>query len=272
MLTMKNSKKLLLFLIVFPLFFSAKAQEGLHIGPTIGGGLVVSRNFIIEESSPFYIENKAGLFGTAGLDILYGFDKNITFHLGGAFTYREFVLSPPGDAPGLSFTELSRTALSISVPMTVQYRIPLGSSEKTFAKFIVGHSLDITLADSTVDWTPESMSADSGATVIRHEFQVLKRYLPTVLLGVGLDFEADNGNVLNLTLMAGLGTGKLFRGDIREWNPINEDFDHEEVDEPQEFPDYYYDFAMRGGYFAFRLSYWFDISKLLEKDKDGDGR
>lgn len=239
------------------------AQKGLHIGPAVSGGLLYSNNFILDDTSQYFIGTSPGLTASGGLDVLFGFDENISVSVGGQYRFRQFTLGAPAGQEGLSFSEIQRNVTNISIPMMVHYRVPLGESEKTWLKFSLGHSIDIHRQDSSVTRTPATGVIDSGSTFIRHELHNLKRTFPSVLLGVGADFEFDNGSVLNLGLIWGIGTGKIFEGNLKEWFVVNRDYDLDQLDEPEEFPEVYYDFALRGSYLSLRISYLFSLDGLF---------
>lgn len=248
---------LILGLLLAGLTGSLKAQ--LLIGPSVSGGMNYGKNFIVDDTSQYYIGNAANLYAAGGLDILYQFDENIRAHIGGGFTYRKYSLQAPSGRDGLSFSTIDRAATAISIPMTLHYRIPLGEGGNKYFNIIAGHSLDLTMDDSTVTETP-NMAVDSGGSFTRHEYQNLKATIPTVLLGAGMDFQSEKGNVLNVSLVWGIGTGKIFRGNVQEWEVLNQNFDPAgDQDLPEEFPEHYFDWAMRGSQISLRLSYWFKL-------------
>lgn len=245
------------------------AQAQLFIGPTLSGGMTYGKNFIISDTSQYYIGNAPAAYYGGGLDILYSFNENIRAQVGVQYSVKNFNLQAPSDREGLSFTNIERSTTVISVPMTVHYRIPLGESNNSF-NIIAGHSLDFTSEDSMVVKS-STMLQDSGLGWTRHEYQNIKRILPTVLLGAGADIVGGNGNVLNLSLVWGLGTGRIFRGNIAEWDVLNQAFDPEEKELPEEFPEHYFDFALRGSTLSLKVSYWFDMSNVFQKkDDSGD--
>ena len=254
---------LILGLLLAGITGSLNAQ--LLIGPSIAGGMSYGKNFIVDDTSQYYIGNTANLYASGGLDILYQFDDNIRAHIGGAFTYRKYNLVAPDGREGLSFTNIVRNATAISIPMTLHYRIPMGEDGKKYFNIIAGHSLDLTMDDSTVVKTP-NVAIDSGGSYVRHELQNLKATIPTVLLGAGMDFQSESGNILNVSLIWGIGTGTIFRGNIQEWEVLNQDFDPTGDQElPEEFPEHYFDWAMRGSHLSLRLSYWFNLSKKKDE-------
>ncbi|MEM0998223.1 MAG: outer membrane beta-barrel protein [Bacteroidota bacterium] len=240
----------------------------LLLGPNVSGGMNYANNLIVDDTSQYYLGNSASLYASGGLDILYQFDDNIRAHIGGGFTYRQYNLQAPEGREGLSFTNITRNATAISIPMTIHYRIPLKEEGGTYLNIIAGHSLDLTMDDSTVINTP-NMAVDSGGSFTRHEYQNFSATIPTVLLGAGLDFQSESGNVLNLSLVWGIGTGQIFRGNVQEWETLNGPFDpndpNAEVPLPEEFPEHYFDWALRGSQISLRVSYWFNL--LNKKDK-----
>lgn len=260
-------KRFFLFTGLLTIALSGGLHAQLMIGPNVAGGLNYGRNIIVDDTSQYYMANSGSIYASAGLDILYQFDDNIRAHIGGGFTYRQFNLQAPEGREGLSFTNISRTATAISIPMSIHYRIPLSEGSNKYFNIIAGHSLDLTMSDSTVTETP-GIAVDSGGSFTRHEYQNLKATIPTVLLGAGLDFESESGNVLNVSLVWGIGTGRIFRGNVQEWTTLNQNFDPtmEEPELPEEFPDHYFDWAMRGSQISLRVSYWFN----LMKNKDGE--
>ncbi len=251
------------------LLAAGTSSAQLFIGPGISGGMTYGSNFIVSDTSQYHLPSAPGLAVSGGVDILYGFNENIRAHIGIAYRYKQLNLTAPDGREGLSFTEINRTATAVSIPMTVHYRIPLGEGS-TYFNVIAGHSLDFTNEDSTVVKTP-SMLVDSGGSWTRHEYQNLQRILPTILLGAGLDFETGNGSIINATLMWGLGTGRIFRGNISEWEVLNQPFDPAEQETPEEFPEHYFDYALRGSTLSLRLSYWFNLGDIFApKEDSGD--
>jgi hypothetical protein len=235
------------------------------IGPSIAGGMTYSKNFLTPDTSQYYISNAPSIYANGGLDLLYQFDDNIRVQVGIGYTYKRFNLQAPEDRTGLSFTNITRNATAISIPMTLHYRIPI-KEDRSYLNFIVGHSLDMTREDSTLiksSITP----VDSGSTWTRHEYNNLKRMVPTVLLGVGGDLKFANGNILNLSAVWGIGTGRIFDGSIQEWNVLNQDYDPADPNRPvpEEFPEHFFEWALRGSSVSIRASYWFDLSKKEEK-------
>jgi hypothetical protein len=256
-------------LLTVTMFGAIDAQ--LLLGPNVSVGMNYGQNLIVDDTSQYYLGNSPSLYASGGLDILYQFDDNIRAHIGGGFTYRQYNLQAPDDREGLSFTNISRAATAISIPMSVHYRIPLKEEGSTYLNFIVGHSLDLTMEDSTVTNTP-NMAVDSAGSFTRHEYQNFKATIPTILLGAGLDFQSQSGNVLNVSLVWGIGTGQIFRGNVQEWETLNGPFDpndpNAEVPLPEEFPEHYFDWAMRGSQISLRVSYWFDLLKKKDKEEE----
>lgn len=256
-------------LVAFFLLGIAPAQAQLLVGPSLSGGLTYGKNFIISDTSQYFIPNNAGIFYSAGLDILYGFDDNIRLQVGVQYRNKTFGLEGGTEGTENRFS-LERNVTSISIPMAVHYRIPLGQGGKTYFNVMAGHSLDIYSGDSTVEKS-STMLVDSAGSWSRMEFQSPKQIIPTVLLGIGADYQMNNGNILNASLVWGIGTGRIFRGNISQWDFLNQSFDPSAQEVPEEFPENYYDFAMRGSYLSLRISYWFNFSKLFEKKDDDRG-
>lgn len=255
-------------LAVLFLLTAGSASAQLYIGPSVSGGLVYGQNFIVSDTSQYHLPSAPGVAVAGGVDILYAFDENIRAHVGIAYRYKQLNLAAPDGREGLSFSEINRTATAVSIPMSIHYRIPLSGGSKYF-NVIAGHSLDFTNEDSTVVRT-SSFNADSIQSFTRHEYQNLKRIMPTILLGAGLDFETGNGSILNVTAMWNLGTGRIFRGNISEWEVINSDFDAETQDVPEEFPEHYFDFALRGSSVSLQVSYWFNLGDIFSGKDDRD--
>jgi hypothetical protein len=89
-----------------------------------------------------------------------------------------------------------------------------------------------------------------------------------VLLGAGLDLKTSSG-LLNVSLMWGISTRNLFSGNIREWEVLNQDFDATNTADPEEFPEHYYDWALRGSNVSLRVSYYFQLTGKDKGDKEG---
>lgn len=264
---MKKGSILVLGLAILLSFNTLRAQ--LLIGPGIAGGMTYAKNLVVDDTSRFFINNSPSLFASGGLDILYQFDDNIRAHIGGAFMFRQYSLQAPDDREGLSFSTIDRTALAVGIPTTIHYRIPLKEEGSTYFNIIAGHNLEITFGDSTVNKTP-STAIDSGGAWVRHEYKNIKDIIPSVLLGAGLDFQSESGNILNVTLLWGIGVGRIFEGNVQEWEVLNQNFNPEEQELPEEFPEHYFDWALRGSYLSLRLSYWFDVGKLFSGGDDED--
>lgn len=266
---MKKNRIALLFLGL--LLVAATGQAQFYAGPAINLGMTYGKNFITPDTSQYYIANSPSLYLGGGLDLAYKFDDNIRVQIGAAYSYKQFVLRAPEGAEGLSFTEIKRKATAISVPMTLHYRFPMGESEKNYFNIIVGHSLDFTHEDSTL-LVSSITPVDSGSIFTRHQYNNSKRTIPTLLLGVGSDIQFSNGNILNISAVWGIGTGKIFDGTIQEWNVLNQDFDPTDPNRPlpEEFPEHFYEWALRGSTLSVRASYWFDLKNLFgKKDEEG---
>lgn len=253
-------------LTAFFLLGLAPAQAQLYIGPALSGGLSYGQNFIVSDTSQYHIPNGGGLFFSGGLDILYAFDENIRLQIGGQYRSKSFSLEG-GTAGTENAFSVERTVSSISIPMSVHYRIPLGSGGKTYFNVMAGHSLDIYSGDSAVIKSAD-MLVDSAGAFSRMEFVTNKQVIPTVLLGVGADYELNNGSILNLSLVWGIGTGRILQGNISQWDFLNQAFDPNEQDVPEEFPETYHDFAMRGSYLSLRIGFWFNLGNMGKKDED----
>ncbi|MEM7040663.1 MAG: hypothetical protein AAF570_27125 [Bacteroidota bacterium] len=265
-------RRLFTTLILAILVSAGSVNAQLLLGPAVNGGMTYSKNFVVDDTSRYYIANGMSWAAGGGLDILYQFDDNIRAHIGGGVTMRNFSLQAPAGRDGLSFTEINESVLSISVPMTIHYRFPLKEEGSTYFNIIAGHQLDITMEDSSVIKTPSTL-VDSGNGYTQHLYHKMKRILPTVLLGAGMDFQSESGNVLNVSLVWGIGTGKVFKGNIQEWEVLNGDYDpaNAEADLPEEFPEHYFDWALRGSTLTLRLSYWFNLSSLFSGGDDAGG-
>lgn len=261
-----KGKLIALFTVVcLVLMGSVKAQ--LLVGPTLSGGMTYGKNFVVDDTSRFYMENSPSTYFGGGLDVLYQFDENIRVQVGLQYSQRKFVLAPPSPVEGLQFTDAEMMSTIISIPMTVHYRIPMGESESNYINFILGHSIDFTNEDSVVVKRPFA-AIDSGGSWTRDEYQNIKRTLPTVLIGAGLDFERPSGNVINLSVIWGIGTGEIVKGNLSEWQVLNGDFDATDQELPDEFPDHYYDWSLRGSTVSVKASYWFSLEKLFNKGDD----
>ncbi len=251
--------KLIVLLTVGLFLVTGMARAQILVGPALKGGSTYGANSVVDDTSQYYLQNSPGLYVGGGLDILYKFNDNIRLQAGVQYTQKNFNLAPPNPVDGLSFTEIPRKTTVISVPLAIHYRIPL-SEGKTFFNIIAGHSLDFTFEDSILNRTPLA-PIDSGGSYVRHELTNLKKILPTVILGAGLDFEMNNGSVLNTSFIWGLSTGEIVKGELAEWEVLHGPFNPIEQEYPEEFPEYYYEFSLRGSYVALKLSYWFNLGK-----------
>lgn len=253
---------------------SGNAQ--LLLGPGIQAGMTYSKNFVIEDTSQYFIRNSPSLFAAAGLDVAYQFDKKVRVQLGVQGQYRSFNLKAPSDVTGLSFTNIQQNAIVISVPLSVNYRIPMGSGGNRFFNVMAGHALDFSFDDSTVTKSPLA-AIDSGGAFIHHLYQIPKQKFPvtSVLLGIGMDFQSAKGNLFNLSLVWGISTRTLFKGSVQEWEVLHQNYDPTTATaDPEEFPDHYYEWALRGSNLSLRASYYFNLTGdkegKEEKKKDRD--
>lgn len=264
---MKKLKTFLTGLFCLIALSGTFAQKGLMIGPALGVGVNYSKNFFGEKESPYYIQNKMGLFGSGGLDVQYGINEQTVIHVGVQYGYKQYTLDPPGEPEGLSFDQLKTSSGTISIPIALHQRLPLNESRKTFVNLMFGLSLDMIMGDSTTTMTPTAF-ADSGSFVGIHTIHHLDdKTVTTPFLGVGLDFPMGKGT-LNVTALWNPGTTVVLEGDVREWNSIVRPFDPFQQDAPQEFPDHYFDFKMRGSTIGIRLAYWFNLGDPFAKKTD----
>ncbi len=261
--------KLIALLTAGFILLTGAAQAQLLVGPTLKGGITYGANSVVDDTSQYYLQNSPGLYVGGGLDILYQFNDNVRLQVGVQYTQKNFSVAPPSPVEGLSFEEIPRKTTVISVPLAIHYRIPL-TEDKTYLNFIAGHSFDFTSEDSILNRTPLG-PIDSGGSYIRQELINVKRILPTIILGAGLDFQMGNGSVLNTSLIWGLSTGEIVKGELAEWEVLNGPFNPLEQEFPEEFPEHYYEFSLRGSYVALKMSYWFNLDKLFNKDKDEEG-
>lgn len=261
--------KLIALLTAGFILITGTVQAQLLVGPTLKGGATYGANSVVDDTSQYYLQNSPGLYVGGGLDILYQFNDNVRVQVGVQYTQKNFSLAPPSPVEGLSFTELPRKTTVISVPMTLHYRIPL-TEDKTYFNIIAGHSFDFTSEDSILNRTPLG-PIDSGGSYIRQELINVKRIIPTIILGAGMDFQMGNGSVLNASLLWGLGTGEIVKGELAEWEVLNGPYNPLEQEFPEEFPEHYYEFSLRGSYVALKASYWFNLDKLFNKDEEGEG-
>jgi hypothetical protein len=115
------------------------------------------------------------------------------------------------------------------------------------------------------------MVIDSGGSFARHELQFLKKgsAVSTVLLGVGADLVSNNGNILNISLVWGISTRQIFRGSVREWKTLHQDYNPAiNPKDPEEFPDHYYEWALRGSNLSLRASYYFQLTGKSKEAKE----
>ena len=247
---------------------SHNVHAQLFVGPSLQTGLTYGKNFLTPDTSQYYIANSPSLYFSGGLDMAYQFDDNIRVQMGVGYSYKQFVLQAPEGREGLSFDQIKRKATSISLPMTLHYRIPLGQDQKFYLNFMAGHSLEFTREDSTI-LVSSIEPVDSGSNFFQHRYNNNKLTIPTVLLGVGSDIKFANGNILNIMAVWGIGTGKVFDGTIQEWNVLDQDLDPNDPNRPlpEEFPEHFFEWGLRGSTLSIRASYWFDMSKLLSGKK-----
>ena len=138
-----------------------------------------------------------------------------------------------------------------------------------FFNVIAGHSLDYVKTDSVLSNNPFT-PVDSGNGFARHQWVVNGKGSPvsTVLLGVGADMLSAKGNLFNISLVWGISTRQVFAGSVREWNTLHQDYKPSEtVKDPEEFPDHYYEWALRGSNLSLRASYMFKLKSKKEKDE-----
>jgi hypothetical protein len=247
--------------------FSVQAQRGLSFGPSVSFGQVLSRNSILSDTSEYYVKNAPGLFGSGGLDVIFGVDDHVSIHVGAQYNFKQFKLQPKDNATGESYPDLVDMAKYISIPMAVHYRLPLKEGGSTFINFMAGHTLDMIKLDSALTATNGGGAADSGSAYSRRWIRYDKHLMPTVTLGVGLNFCNAKNSALDISVVWGIGTGKMIRGDIKEWKSLNRDFDPALEEEPNQFPTSYFDYAMRGSYLSLRISYWFNTGLFIKKQE-----
>lgn len=263
-----NLRSFFLTLVVAACAIPAMGQRGLSFGPSVSVGQVLSRNMILKDTSVYYVNNAAGLFGSGGVDVLLGIDDHITFRVGAQYNMKEFKLQPTDRETGEAYEELKSRAMYLSIPMSVHYRIPLKEGGSTFLNFQAGHTLDMIKYDSTVTATGNGAVVDSGMAYSRRYVRYDKRNMPTVTLGMGLSFTNARNSALDISLVWGIGTGKMIRGDIKEWRSLNKNFDPAAEPEPNQFPTSFFDYAMRGSYLSLRISYWFNTGLLSKKKEE----
>lgn len=274
---MDMKKGILVAIVGLLLLAFSPVSAQLYIGPALQGGMTYSKNFIIEDSSQYHIGNSPSLFAAGGLDFAYQFDEHIRVQLGIQGQYRAFNITAPEDVEGLTFTNIKKNTIVVAVPMTLNYRFPIGESETKFFNIMAGHSLDFLTNDDSIIFNSQNTPVDSGSGFARHEYQFTTGGFPvsTVLLGVGADIVSAKGNILNISLVWGISTRQIFRGSIREWDILHQDYDpNATVADPEEFPDHYYEWALRGSNLSLRASYYFKLGgkdkEAAEEDKKGD--
>jgi hypothetical protein len=258
-----------IFLFLIAAFNSSFGQKGLMVGPSLSFGQVFSKNIIISDTSKYYVRNSPGVFFSGGGDVILGLDEFVSIHAGVQYSMKQFNLNPQNNITGEEFDRLKTSIGYLSFPVAIHYRMPLKKGGNTFINFMAGHTLDRikTKNDSVVTMTPTG-SIDSGFAASRRYVRYDEIILPTVMLGVGLDIVNSKNSTLDISLTWGLGTGKMVRGDIKEWKSLNSNFDPAVRNEPDQFPDFYFDFGMRGSYVALRVSYWFHTGLLKGKEKE----
>lgn len=248
---------------------SSFAQKGFNVGVHVTGGQVFSKNIAIPDDSPYYVKNNAGLMYGGGLDISYGFDDLTAIQTGINYVSRQFNLTPT-DSLGNAYEELSSTKAVFSVPLLIRQRFPLNEKKSMYANVMVGQSLDIVKFDSTIFYGSATLAGQpySFAEVVSP-----KKIIPTVLLGAGLDFQSASGNALNVSVVWGLSPYKMIKGDIKKYDALVTNFDPATDDDkqPDQFPSYYYDYAMRGSYLALQVHYWFNIKLKKKTMEEGEG-
>lgn len=248
------------------------AQKGLNVGLHLAGGQVFSKNIAIPKESPYYIKNNAGLMYGGGLDVAFGIDDFTSIQSGVSYVSRQFNLTPT-DSLGGTYPELSMTKGLISIPLMIRQRFPIGQSNKMFVNMMVGQSLDIVKFDSTTTFTEGALTA--GSAYSRREVVFPKKMIPTVLLGAGMDFASASGSALNVSIVWGISPYRLVQGDIKEFDALVNNYDASTDPEgdadPDQFPSYYYDYAMRGSYISLRLQYWLNFKLAKKTAEEGDG-
>jgi hypothetical protein len=247
--------------------FGLSAQ--LFIGPGVQLGMTYAKNFVIEDTSQYYIANSPGLFAAAGVDLAYQFDEKVRLQLGVQGQLRSFNVKAPSDVEGLSFTNIKKNAVLVSLPLSINYRIPMGDGGNRFFNVIAGHSFDFSFPDSTVTKNPMT-AIDSGGAFIHHVYEIPKQKFPltSVLLGIGMDMKTAKGNLLNVSLVWGISTRTLFKGSVQEWKVLHQNYDPATaLADPEEFPDSYFEWALRGSNVSVRAAYYFDLKKDEEKKK-----
>jgi hypothetical protein len=158
----------------------------------------------------------------------------------------------------------------ISVPLSINYRVPLGDAGNKYFNIMAGHALDFSFADSTVTKSPGT-PIDSGGSFIHHLYQIPKQNFPvtSVLLGIGADMVSAKGNLFNISLVWGISTRTLFKGSVQEWEVLHQDYDASTATaDPEEFPDHYYEWALRGSNLSVRAAYYFDLKGDDKEEKE----
>lgn len=251
-------------------------QAQLFVGPNLQVGMTHSKNFVIEDTSRYYIANGPGIFAAGGVDFAYQFDDKIRVQLGGQGQLRTFNVKAPDGVTGLSFTNIKKNAVVVSVPLSINYRIPLSKGGNKYFNIMAGHSLDFSFHDSVVTKSPMT-SIDSGGAFLHHFYETPRQKFPitSVLLGVGADMKSAKGNVFNVSLVWSLSTRTLWRGSVQEWEVLHQNYDPSTATaDPEEFPDHYYEWALRGSHLSLRASYLFELTGNKEgkekKDKDDE--
>lgn len=269
---MDMKKGILAAVTVLLLLAATSASAQFYLGPALQVGMTYSKNLVIEDTSIYHISNSPSLFGAVGFDAAYQFDKNIRVQLGVQGQYRSFNLVAPDTVQGLTFTNIKQNTMLVSLPMTINYRIPLGKSENKFFNVMAGHGFDFMLKDDSTVQNSQQEPVDSGGSFARHEYQFLKGGFPvsSVLLGVGADLVSARGNILNISLVWGISTRQIFRGSIREWSILHQDYNPTTTStDPEEFPDHYYEWGLRGSNLSLRASYYFSLGKKGDKEEKG---
>jgi hypothetical protein len=66
----------------------------------------------------------------------------------------------------LSFTSIKKNAVLVSLPLSINYRIPMGDGGNRFFNMIAGHSFDFSFPDSTVTKNPMTPLIQAGLSFI----------------------------------------------------------------------------------------------------------
>jgi hypothetical protein len=73
--------------------------------------------------------------------------------------------------------------------------------------------------------------------------------------------------LFNISLVWGISTRQIFAGSVREWNTLHQDYaPSTTIKDPEEFPDHYYEWALRGSTLSLRASYYFKFKTKEEKE------